>query len=227
MNEMKTVADVMYNPDNIVVDSEPARITLPQFDANNVRSLLVVSESGPLGIITRQRAEALDEDELNQPIRDFVQQIPVLSDTMSLQEAGTLARSADFESDRLPVVNESGKLVGAVRRTELMQAAETQVEGEGRVTMTRSDGTPPDQTITSGMTVHGSDDKKLGEVDQIVNEGGQAVAFTVKHGMLGRGRKRVTTDHITTIDDGGLRLDFGKMEFGQLADVEELEASRS
>lgn len=227
MNEIRTVSDLMYSPDNIIAGDEPARLALPQFDAGTARSLIVVGDRGPLGVLTRQRAEALDEDELGQPVRDFVQPTPILSSTMSPQEAGSLAREADFESDRLPVVNGDGKLVGVVNREELLHAADTAVTGEGHVALSGPDGSPMDQSVASGMTVYGSDDKKLGEIDQVITERGAAVAFIVKHGLLGRGHKRIAAEHVTAVEDGSVRLVIGKMEFNQLADVDELEASRT
>jgi hypothetical protein len=80
--------------------------------------------------------------------------------------------------------------------------------------------------IRSGMEVRGADDDKLGKVDDIVIERDVVGSFTVSHGLLGRGHKRVTAEHVTAVDDA-VHLDFGKQEFNFLPDIKDIEEEES
>ncbi len=127
----------------------------------------------------------------------------------------------DFDTDRIPVVNDDGRFVGVIDRSVLQRQSETLATGGA--TVAASGGRNRRFEIQIGMEVFGADGEKLGKIDQIVLEQGQAKSFTIEHGLFGRHHKRVAAEHITSADNEAVHIDFGKREFGFLSDIEDYE----
>ncbi len=219
MNARPTARDLMHDADNLIGADEPVRYAKPQFELETTRSLILVDGSGPVGLLTRQRVNGLGEAEWDLPAREFAVPVPILSQTQPVSSARQGIASVDFEADRIPVVNDEGRLVGIVDRETLMREAETAHVDRGPVHIRGNGGRAVELRV--GMTVRGVDEEKLGNVDDVIVNRGTVGSFTISHGLLGRHHTQVTTEHIAAIDDHSVYLDFGKTEFDFLPDVED------
>jgi CBS domain-containing protein len=227
MAEERTISQLMQTPDNVVAADGSVRATLPQFKLETARSLIAVAGHRPIGALTRNRVDGLAELDLDRPVHEFVIDVPLLEEGMTLDSARMQAGATNFEVDRLPVIDADGLLVGVVDRGVLIHEADTFSTEQGALEVTRAGVDVATVEITKGMTVRGSDDEKLGEIDQVLVEQGRIAALIVKHGMLGRHHKRISSDHVVRASDDDVYLDFGKQEFKFLADMEKMEAELS
>lgn len=221
--DLLTVGDLMHDADNLIMADEPVGNARPQFKLETTRSLILVDTDGPVGLLTRRRVNELGEEDLERPARDFVEHVPMFPVDMPVTQARAELENVSFDADRIPVVNEEGRLAGVVLRETLMREAETAHADQG-VARLRDDRVVE---IHAGMEVRGADGDKLGKVDDIVIEGDTVASFTVSHGLLGRNHKRVTAEHITEVDEDKVHLDFGKQEFGFLPDIKDIEDEES
>jgi hypothetical protein len=227
MAEERTISQLMQTPDNVVAADASVRGTLPQFKLETARSLIAVAGHRPIGALTRNQVDGLAEADLDRPVHEFVIDVPVIEEGMTLDSARARAEATYFELDRLPVIDADGILVGVVDRGALIHEADTFSTEQGALEVTRSGVDSAVVELTKGMTVRGTDDEKLGEIDQVLVEQGQIAALIVKHGLLGRHHKRISSDHVVRASDADVYLDFGKQEFKFLADMEKVEAELS
>ena len=221
MSMKTTVRDLMHDADNLMTADEPVKNARQQFELETVRSLILIDQSGPVGILTRSQMNQIPETDLGLPARDFAAMVPILRQSQPLAEARNDLTVLDFDADRIPVVNDEGRFVGVIDREALQR--QTEVITTGSATVVASEDSSRLFEIQIGMEVLGADGDKLGKIDQIVLEQGRAKSFTVQHGLFGRHHKRIATDHITSADYEAVHIDFGKREFGFLADVEDNE----
>jgi len=221
--DLLTVGDLMHDADNLLLADEPVSSAKPQFDLETTRSLLLVDNNGPVGLLTRRRVSELSDADLERPARDFVDHVPMFPASMPVAEARAQLESLPFDADRIPVVNDNGQLVGVVPRETLLREAVTAHADQG-IARLRDDRMVE---LHAGMEVRGSDGDKLGKVDDIVIEEDVVASFTVSHGLFGRNHKRITAEHITEVSDDTVHLDFGKQEFGFLPDVKDIEEDES
>lgn len=228
MTAERNLTNMMRTPDNVIGVEESARSTLQQFKLETVRSLVVLNDNVPVGVITRERVRKLTEPELDLPVREFMTATPVATPDTSMALARESIQSAEFDIDRLPVVDADGMLVGVVDRSVLIHEGDVQRANAGAMQMRRSDGLEGSSVeLAAGSEIRGSDDEKLGELDEVLIENGRVTALFVKHGLLGRHHKRVGADHVARVDRDTVYLDFGKLEFKHLADVESADAQLS
>lgn len=219
MADRQQIGEMIRPPEYLAQATEEVGQLRAQFDVEAIRSMIVVDDSGPVGVIRRRDIENLEDDQRTQPVREFMMPVPVLRDTMSVDEARSAIAATDYTADRIPVVNAEGQLVGELSRGTFMEQATTSTEKSAKV---RAGSMDTPETIEEGMVVRSVDGKKLGEVDQILVREGELSAIRVKHGLFGRNHKRLPADVVKSIDSKGVTLAIGEMEFKQLADVEEL-----
>lgn len=227
MAEERTISQLMQTPDNVVAADGSVRTTLPQFKLETARALIAVAGHRPIGALTRNRVDGLAEIDLDRPVHEFVIDVPVFEESMSLDAARMQADAGHFEVDRLPVIDADGILVGVIDRSVLIHEADTFRTEQGALEVSRAGVDSATVELTKGMTVRGSDDEKLGEIDEVFVEQGRVAALIVKHGLLGRHHKRIASDHVVRASTDDVYLDFGKQEFKFLADMEKLEAELS
>lgn len=217
-----TIRALMHDADNLMVADEPVKNAQKQFELETARSLILVDSSGPVGLLTRSSMQRIPESDLTLPARAYATPVPLLQQSWTLAEARQHLGQVDFDAQSIPVVNEEGRLVGAIDREVVLREAETVTAGDGPVEV---DGRI--YTVQAGMTVLGIDDNKLGKVDEITLERERVASFTVAHGLFGRHHKRLAAEHITRADTEAVYVDFGKTEFGLLSDIEEREEDRT
>ncbi|HET9014006.1 MAG TPA: CBS domain-containing protein [Thermomicrobiaceae bacterium] len=238
-----TIAQVAVPEVDTIRPEDPIRVARRRMESQTRRSLIVVQDDRPIGVV--QWRDLMHEDNADLPVSDFmVREFPVVSPDMSLSDARDRMGQVDF--DRIPVVDDSGRLVGEVPRSSVAHFGE--VVGDtpasepgtdpyrwGPMNMDADTVTPMPETATlgttegvvapsvsSGMNVSGSEGKKLGTVDQVViDQAGRLAAFTVKHGLLGRKHKRIPADLIDGIEGDTVSVSIGPTEFNMLADIED------
>ena len=136
ISDVMTVNVITSKPEETVV--EAAR----KMTENDVGSVVVVDEKGTiLGIVTEgdvvRRVVACGLDPSKTVVRDIMTQNPV-----TIYEDATLAAAAEYMREKgighLPVVNERGRLVGIISRSDIVRLAPSLIEvlylrrGEGR-----------------------------------------------------------------------------------------------
>lgn len=215
------MSDIIREPDNhIIPAAQPVRAALPLFEAGSTSTLIVIGESGPLGALRLQDVEDLDDDDLNQPARDLAIEVPVFDRSMDFTVAHEQARFIPEGVEWLPAVNQNGRLVGVVARSDLVIAADAETGDRGTATLEPDGGEVVDVTIETGMDVYGSDGGKVGEVENVVLESGRATYLIIKHGLIRHSRKRLPVSDIEAVGDGRVRLAISERIFDQLPDLE-------
>lgn len=205
------------HPDDTVVAAKR------RMEAQTIRSLLVVEDDRPVGVVRWRVINSADGSML---IRDVMEaNVPTIPVDSSMDSIGGLFSGADVDYDRLPVVDENGVLVGELPRGAVTKRGVATEEATRPLqSMSEADevATEPALHIERGMNVIGADDDKLGTVDDVeLNAEGAISGFTVKHGLLGRHSKRLPVDVIVGTRDKDLLVTIGNTEFKMLADIED------
>jgi CBS domain-containing protein len=245
MVESGRIDEIMMPDIDTIGPQEEIRVARRRMESQTRRSLIVVEGDAPIGVIEWRGIMRESEVPASSLVQDYmVREIPVLRPGMSLAEAQTYLGQVDL--DRIPVVDESGRLVGEVPRTALSHyggeadAAPTMDSGKVHglagdtdeiADTTRSDSATAVETSTAsgtsikdGMTVIGSGGSKLGTVDEVILEpSGEASAFLVKHGFISHKHKRINADVVELIDGDNVVLKIDQTEFKMLANEEDRE----
>lgn len=223
MSSSTTIRELMHDADNLIGADELVRNARPQFELETARSLILIDETGPVGLLTRRRMREISDAQMSMPVRDFMVPVPTVQQSQTLADARRDLAALEFDADRLPVLNDEGRFVGVVNRDAILREAESLRSDQGMVQI--NGDASRNVPIHSGMEVHGAGDEKLGKIDEIVIERDRVASFTIQHGLLGRRHKRVAAEHITSVnvDEDTVYLNFGKTEFGLLADTSDIE----
>lgn len=218
-NGTRQIRDLMLPAEDQIAPDEPARRAQRRLEALTIRSLIVVDGDRPVGIITMH--ELLDADPDQLIAQCMHHQIPILHADLPVDEARQIVETIDVDFDRLPVVEDDGKLVGEVLRSTLLHDETSAGQTKGiRIHIERPNGSFVRRWLAAGTPVIGAGGGTLGEVDEMQSDNGKLTAFYVKYGLLGRKHKRLPADVITDLTDEGLHLSIDKSEFKLLADVE-------
>ncbi|CAN5807152.1 hypothetical protein BH23CHL2_BH23CHL2_33560 [soil metagenome] len=221
MSSDTTIRELMHDADNLMGADEPVRNARPQFDLETARSLILIDQTGPIGLLTRSQMRKISDEQMSLPARDFMVPVPMLQQTQTVAEARQELTEITFDADRIPVVNDDRRFVGVVNREAILRDGESFTTDHGTV---RVNGEVNRSfQIQSGMNVRGAEGEKLGKIDEIIVERDAVASFTIEHGLLGRRHKRVKAEHVANLDDDAVYLNFGKREFKFLADVEALD----
>lgn len=193
--------------------ADPASHAKRRMDTNETRSLLVVEGDQLVGIIKRNDLLHGSDDDYERPVGEFMQpNVPSVTENHSIEEAHA-ALGGDINIEQVPVLDAEGRLIGVINRSDL-NAAHEAVGGD--------EPAPPAMELEDGMTVKDSDGSKLGELKEATfTATGDVEFFTVEHGMIFKGRKRLPGDVIQGVQDGELVLAISSMEFGMIKDLGE------
>lgn len=217
-----TVRDVLTPDVETISPDDTVMSARRRMESQTVRSLIVVEDGRPVGVVAWRSLGQLDGSTL---IRDAMKTgVPtVRADTRVDALEHTLA-NADVDFDRFPVVDENGTLVGEVPRAAVTKRDVMTDEATRPLrSMSAADEatSAPALHVEQGMTVVGPEGRKIGTVDQVeLNAEGAISGFTVKHGLLGRHSKRLPVDVIVGTRDNDLLVTIGDTEFKMLADIE-------
>lgn len=217
-----TVSDLIMEVTDTITPEDTVVIARRRMESQTSRSLLVVEADRPVGIV---QWRGLAHHDGSEAIRSVMQTaFPVLRSDMSIEEVRGYLAELDVDIDHLPVIDESGMLIGEVPRG-LITKMETATSSatEHVVAGPEEDRNTPTVHLESGMKVVGVSGSKIGTVDEVdLNSEGNIAHFTVKYGMLGRHAKRLPADVIRSVDGDSVNLSLDQMEFKMLADVGEV-----
>jgi CBS domain-containing protein/sporulation protein YlmC with PRC-barrel domain len=215
-----SVDELIVESFDTITPDEPISAARRRMESQTSRSLIVVESDRPVGII---QWRGLAQYDSNTAVRSVMAtDIPVLRTGMSVSEVRDYLAGRDVDFDHLPVVDDSGMLIGEVPRRAVTkgETATSSATGDaiGGAEADRSDVISVH--LEKGMTVIGSAGKKLGTIDEVdVSAEGNVAHFTVKHGLIGSHYKRLPSDVIASADGDTVTLNIDKQEFGMLADI--------
>lgn len=219
-----SIGDMMTQSIDTISPDETVTVAKRRMESQTSRSLIVVDANRPVGII---QWRGLARREGNEMVRDvMLTEFPVLRAGMTVDEVRSYLSGVDVDLDHLPVVDESGMLLGEVPRGMITKSeTATNAATESVVAGPEADPTRDSQPrvhLEQGMKVIGASGKNLGSIDLVdLNSEGHIGHFTVKYGMLGRHSKRLPADVINRIEGNEVHLSLDQMEFKMLADVGE------
>ncbi len=218
-----TIGQIMTPAQDVINHTEDVRMARRRLQSEAKRSLIVVQEDMPVGVLEWRKIMNIDGDESNAPVSDLMStMLPELTADMTIADAS--GRLMDVDAETLPVVDESGHLIGEVRRAAITKHTEVTTATEMAFDSAVAADSSKFAGVTNGMTVNGASGSKIGDVsDLVVRADGQLEAITVSHGLFGRKHKRVTADLIESVGDGKLTLVIDQPEFKALPDLEEVE----
>lgn len=218
-----TTIDEMLMAEVQLIDSnEPLHDAKRRIGNSTIRSLIVTDGERPVGILTWPMVHEIPEEKLDQPISShMLREFPVLQQGQSVEEAQTMM-GHDVNIDELPVVSESGDLIGAVPRQALVHSSTPASESPG-VAGAGTDPVPA--PVEQGMSVLDAEGSKLGSLTEAdYRSDGGVETFTVEHGMIFKKHKRLPGDMIRQIDGDQIRLAMTDTEFGLIQNIEDAEA---
>jgi CBS domain-containing protein len=219
-----SIGDMLVQSIDTISPDETVTVAKRRMESQTSRSLIVVDANRPVGVI---QWRGLNRREGSELIRDVMQtEFPILRSGMSVDEVRDYLSGVDVDLDHLPVVDESGMLLGEVPRgfiTKGETATSTATEAivSGPDTDPRRDS-QPQVRLEQGMKVIGANGKNLGSIDKVdLSAEGQIAHFSVKYGMLGRNSKRLPADVISRVENNEVHVNIDQPEFKMLADVGE------
>jgi CBS domain-containing protein len=213
-----TVIDELMMSDVERIDADDTvRNAKRRMESNALRSLIVVDETIPVGIIQRTRLLKIGNEEMDRPVTAFM-----VTDFPTLKRGDTVTDAQqrmghDVNFEQIPVVSDTGDLVGAVHRERLAHAGTPASATPGASETETSYELAP---VREGMTVKDSAGSKLGKlVDADYSSSGNVEFFTVERGLIFKKQKRLPGDLIREIEGDEIQLAIDQMEFGMMRDV--------
>lgn len=224
MEDIRTIREVMVPVQDVINQDESVLMARRRLQSEARRSLIVVDKDTPVGVLEWRQIMRESDDLDNSPVssvmsRDF----PELTQDMTIEQVSRQMGGVDIST--LPVVDETGHLVGEVPRSSITQG-DAVVESGKQAVSALSDTATVDTRFASvkpGMTVCGSSGSKIGDVSDVaMGASGQLNAILVSHGLFGRKHKRVTADLIGDVTDDEITLLIDSPEFKALPDAEQV-----
>lgn len=216
--ESTRIDEMMADEVNYMESHEPASHAKRRMDTNELRSLLVVENDRPVGLLQWNRLRKASNNELDQPVSVFMTtDFPTIQQGESIEEVNRRVHQ-DINVEQVPVVSETGSLVGAINRSRLALSAEP----AGGTT--DESGEPPRRTVDvhEGMTVKDSHGSRLGSLAEAeFKTDGGVEFFIVEHGLLFKNQKRLPGDLIKEVQEDDVLLAIDSQEFGMMQNVGE------
>jgi CBS domain-containing protein len=213
------IGDLVNQSVDTISPDETVTVAKRRMESQTARSLIVVESTRPVGIV---QWRGLNRHEGDTRIREVMQTaFPVLKSDMPVDEVRSYLGEVDVDIDHLPVIDESGSLIGEVPRGLITKMeVSTDAATDQIVSGPEADAEAPALRLEQGMKVVGAAGNKLGAIDEVdLTSDGRIAHFTVKYGMLGRRAKRLPADVIRNVDSDSVELSLDQMEFKMLADV--------
>lgn len=220
--ELPLVSELEIAGIDTIEAGEPVRTAQRRMEAQTLRSLIVVEGDRPVGVVQWRDLRGADAES---PIEGYMtRDFPVLRRDMRLDEAHSRLGEIDF--DTIPVIDEEGRLVGAVPRGavvhhEMVTDEADHVAADGAPVTTPE--TEPSWDIREDMEVVDDEGGKLGTITEVLTDPTthRLAHFDVQHGMLRKKHKRLPVDTVIRVDGDQVVLGIGKREFGYLSDIED------
>lgn len=215
-----TINDIVTTSFDTISPDETVSVARRRMEAMTSRSLIVVEADRPVGVI---RWRGLGQIDGSESIRSVMTtSVPVLRSDMSLAEAQDHLLGTDVDYDHLPVIDDSGTLIGEVSRQAITKTETTTSSATGdAIAGAEADRSDVQRVhLEEGMKVVGDGGSKLGTVSEVsTGPDGQIGHFGVKHGLIAKHIKRLPSDIIQTVSGDTVHVNIGSTEFKMLADV--------
>jgi predicted transcriptional regulator len=225
MEDVRTIRDVMMPVQDVINQDESVLMARRRLQSEARQSLIVVDRDMPVGVLEWRQIMNDGGDLDTAPVSSVMSRsLPELTQDMTIEQASRQMGNVDVST--LPVVDDTGHLVGEVARSAINQADAVVASAPG-LTTSADEATPVDTRFAAlrpGMTVSGSSGSKIGDIsDLVTGTTGQLNAIMVSHGLFGRKHKRVTADLIGDVTQDEVTLLIDSPEFKALPDVEAVE----
>jgi CBS domain-containing protein/sporulation protein YlmC with PRC-barrel domain len=186
-----------------------------------VKSLIVIEGDRPVGMLRYN--DVNQEGALQSSIEELmVRDVPTVRAEQPLEELTGLM--TQYDVDRLPVVNDSGALVGELPRAALTLGETHGTESvitEPRLSDTQSLQATPAFDIRKDMAVVGTGGSKIGKVKEVLSDqlSGSLTHVVVHTGLLFGKDKSVPADLIDNVEGDEVCLKVDKAEIDMLPDL--------
>jgi Mg/Co/Ni transporter MgtE len=204
---------VMRPPSHTVTPETPLDDARQLFIAETMRSMIVVDQDRPVGIVSWAEIGALNMPVPGKTVADAMTPNPPAVERDAPISAGrSMLESTDH--DVIPVVDQSGALVGEALRRELLNPDQPYAEEF----VPSSAGAQ--LQVQPGMEVQGASGGHIGTVEHVVTDGqGRITHLAVSSGRLMKHHKRIPADLVSHADGQNVVLAIDKDELKRLPDV--------
>jgi CBS domain-containing protein len=207
-----TMETVMRPPAHTVTPQTPLDDARQLFIAETLRSLIVVDGNRPVGIVSWAEIGTLNTPIPGKTVADAMSPNPPAVERTAPISAGRSVL-AGTDHDVIPVVDQSGVLVGEALRTELLNPDQPIAQHGMAPSASRLQ-------IQLGMEVNSVVGDKLGTVENLVTDAqGRITHIDLSSGRLMKHHKRIPTDLVTRVDGQLVVLSIDKGELKRLPDV--------
>ena len=222
MSGQVLVRDQMAPPSETISSGSTAMAAKQRMQADmRVKSLIVVEGDQPVGMLRYN--DVNQQGALQSSIEDLmVRDVPTVRAEQPLEELTGIM--TQYDVDRLPVVDDSGALVGELPRASLTLGETHGTESiitEPRLSDTQSLQTTPNFDIRKDMTVVGSQGSKIGKVKEVLSDqlSGSLTHVVVHTGLIFGKDKSIPADLIDNVEGDEVCLKINKSEVDMLPDL--------
>jgi CBS-domain-containing membrane protein len=216
----QTIAAIMRPPAHTILPSTPAEDARRMFLAESYRSLIVVDNNRPIGIVSWAELEDLNVADQGQTVADFMTRNPTaVNQNATLSDARAMLESTDH--DLIAVVDQQGTLVGEALRLNLLDPENLAPSATATPATTSGEDADVQLQIERGMKVVGAHDEQVGAVEDVTKDAaGRITHVDVTSGHLLKHHKRIPVDMISHIDGDTVHVTFDKEDFKRLPDAQ-------
>ena len=222
MSGQVLVRDQMAPPSETISSGSTAMAAKQRMQADmRVKSLIVVEGDQPVGMLRYN--DVNQEGALQSSIEELMMRdIPTVRAEQPLEELTGIMTQYDI--DRLPVVDDSGALVGELQRAALTLGETHGTESiitELRLSDTQSLQATPNFDIRKDMAVVGTGGSKIGKVKEVLSDqlSGSLTHLVVHTGLLFGKDKSIPADLIDSVEGDEVCLKVDKAEVDMLPDL--------
>lgn len=222
MSGQVLVRDQMAPPSETISSGSTAMAAKQRMQADmRVKSLIVVEGDRPIGMLRYN--DVNQEGALQSSIEELmVRDIPTVRAEQPLEELTGLM--TQYDVDRLPVIDDSGALVGELPRASLTLGETHGTESmttEPRLSDTQSLQATPTFDIRKDMAVVGTGGSKIGKVKEVLSDqlSGSLTHLVVHTGLLFGKDKSIPADLIDSVEGDEVCLKVDKSEVDMLPDL--------
>lgn len=222
MNAWHSITNYIVPTNGTVCPDASLQKVCSLMEAGKANTIVVTDEDKPVGVIRRSDincAVATDRRSLARDIM-FAHYPVVLRGASRCKVRSLLDR---LNLDRLPVVNQTGTLIGVVDREalgETMSPHNRDGHPNGREASRQSRPIRRAFKVRPGMNVYSSDHQRLGLVDRMFLERGTVTGFVMTHGLLDRRHKQLQFDVVDHLENETVILGLDQSAFYQIPDCD-------
>jgi CBS domain-containing protein len=205
-----TMETVMRPPAHTVTPETPLDDARQLFIAETMRSMIVVDQDRPVGIVSWADIGSLNMPIPGKKVADaMTPNPPAVERNAPISEGRSLLENTDH--DIIPVVDQSGALVGEAFRRELLSPDQPYAAEPG------GESAPH---VHSGMAIRNYDGDELGTVDYVATDvQGRVTHLEVTTGRLIKHRTRIPFDLVSRVQEDTVYVSIDKGDLKRLPEV--------